>query len=95
MIMIFRGIYMKIPYVFKKCTKCGRWLVASTVNFYKHKVGKHGLRGECKECRNKQNKQWYENNREEIAEQKNNIMKLIEIRYLSTIRGIINLRKDK
>ena len=68
--MIFRGIYMKIPYVFKKCTKCGRWLVASTVNFYKHKTGKHGLRGECKECRNKQNKQWYENNREEIAEQK-------------------------
>ena len=35
----------------KKCTKCGRWLVASTVNFHKHKHGKYGLRSECKECR--------------------------------------------
>ena len=61
---------MNIPYVMKKCTKCGEWKVANTVNFYKNKTGKHGLRGECKECRNKQNKQWYENNREEIAEQK-------------------------
>ena len=28
---------MNIPYVFKKCTKCGRWLVISTVNFNKDK----------------------------------------------------------
>lgn len=34
---------MKIPFVFKKCSKCGRWLVASTNNFYKKKRGKYGL----------------------------------------------------
>lgn len=44
---------MNIPYVFKKCTKCGEWLVASSVNFYKHKGGKYGLRAECKKCRKK------------------------------------------
>ena len=47
---------MNIPYVMKKCTKCGRWLVASTVNFHKNKGGKYGLLAECKECRNKKNK---------------------------------------
>lgn len=41
---------MNTPYVFKKCTKCGRWLVASTVNFYKQKGGKYELKAECKEC---------------------------------------------
>ena len=44
---------MVIPYVFKKCTKCGRWLVASNENFYKHKTGKYGLEPKCKECRKK------------------------------------------
>ena len=39
----------------RKCTCCGRWLVASTVNFYKEKTGKYGLRAECKECNNKDN----------------------------------------
>ena len=67
MIMIFRGIYMKIPYVFKKCTKCGRWLVANKVNFHKYKTGKYGLTARCKECRNKYHKQWYEANKEELA----------------------------
>ena len=46
---------MNIPYVMKKCSKCGRWLVASTANFYKSKTGKYGLRGECKECVNNKN----------------------------------------
>lgn len=41
---------MKIPFVFKKCGKCGRWLVANTVNFHKNKTGKYGLNSWCKEC---------------------------------------------
>ena len=41
---------MNIPYVFKKCTKCGEWLVASSVNFSKQKGGKYGLRAQCKKC---------------------------------------------
>lgn len=40
----------------KKCTTCGRWLVANTVNFYKNKTCKYGLRGECKECTSNKNK---------------------------------------
>ena len=35
----------------KKCTKCGRWLVASTVNFHRSKDQKYGLQATCKECR--------------------------------------------
>ena len=47
---------MNIPYVMKKCNKCGRWLVASTVNFHKHKNGKYGLYNQCKECNNNRNR---------------------------------------
>ena len=59
---------MNIPYVFKKCSKCGEWLVASTVNFYKAKSGKYGLRGSCKKCHAKYKKQYYEDNKEKILE---------------------------
>ena len=76
---------MNIPYVMRKCTCCGRWLVASTVNFSRMKAGKYGLWAICKECkkrydkqrheanrdkRNKQNKQYREANREKEAERK-------------------------
>lgn len=39
---------MNIPYVFKKCTVCGRWLVASKVNFHKKRYLKRGVCNECK-----------------------------------------------
>ena len=42
---------MNIPYVFKRCTKCGEWLVASTYNFNKMKNGKYGLQPKCNKCR--------------------------------------------
>lgn len=41
---------MNIPYVMRKCTCCGRWLVASTDNFYRVKTGRYGLFGRCKKC---------------------------------------------
>lgn len=64
---------MKIPYVFKKCTKCGRWLVANTFNFYKKKGGKYGLTSQCKECHKVYNKKWSEDNEKHYAESiKNN-----------------------
>ena len=53
---------MKIPYVFKKCTKCGEWLVASKVNFHKNKNGKYGLGSQCKECKNADRKRNYQLN---------------------------------
>ena len=39
---------MNIPYVFKKCTVCGRWLVANKVNFHKKRYLKRGVCNECK-----------------------------------------------
>lgn len=45
---------MNIPYVMRKCTSCGRWLVASTVNFHNQKCGKYGLKNKCKECVSKE-----------------------------------------
>ena len=51
---------MNIPYAFKKCTKCGKWLVANNYNFSKAKKGKWGLKSQCKKC----DKQWRENNKE-------------------------------
>ena len=58
---------MNIPYVMRQCTKCGRWLVASTVNFRKNDTGKYGLRGGCKECEAMRDKQYREANKDRIA----------------------------
>lgn len=58
---------MNIPYVFKKCSKCGRWLVASTVNFNKKKDHKYGLYSQCKSCVANCNRQHYEANKDEIS----------------------------
>lgn len=57
---------MNIPYVMKKCSKCGSWLVASTYNFHKKKNNKYGLYSQCKSCVADNNKQRYEANKEEI-----------------------------
>ena len=61
---------MNIPYVMKRCSKCGRWLVASTVNFHRAKKGRYGLASQCKECWSKKNKQWIETNRDKVTEYK-------------------------
>ena len=55
---------MNIPYVMKKCSKCGEWLVASNINFYKDKTRKYGLKGQCKEC----HKEYREENKDKIKE---------------------------
>ena len=47
---------MNIPYVMKKCSKCGEWKVASTINFCRSKTKKYGLESRCKECENKRRK---------------------------------------
>ena len=59
---------MNIPYVFKRCSKCGEWLVANNYNFSNKKRGKWGLHSQCKKCRKLYNKKHYENNKEEIIE---------------------------
>lgn len=55
--------------LYKKCTKCGRLLVANTDNFYKQKGGKYGLSSWCIECQNVSNKKWYEDNRKRSKEE--------------------------
>ena len=55
---------MNIPYAFKKCTKCGKWLVANSFNFGKTKKGKWGLKSQCKECGRKYYNKYYDNNKE-------------------------------
>lgn len=57
---------MKCPYCIKKCSKCGELLVANTMNFRKKKDGKYGLRAECKQCKSKLDKEYRQNNLEEI-----------------------------
>ena len=58
---------MNIPYLMKRCTKCGRWLVASTVNFSKKKDHKYGLHSQCKSCVANCSRQYYEANKDEIS----------------------------
>lgn len=40
----------------KTCTKCGQTFPATTVHFYKHARGKHGVTPRCKPCVNEDNK---------------------------------------
>ena len=53
----------------KKCTKCGRWLVASTVNFHRNKTGKYGLNSHCKTCAKEYRKKHYEQNKDRVLAQ--------------------------
>ena len=67
---------MDIPYVMRKCNKCGRWLVLSDIRFSKDKQSKYGLKRICKDCRNKYQRERRKNNIEEIREK--------EIKYRAT-----------
>ena len=65
----------------KKCTSCGKWKVASTVNFNKSKNGRFGLLSQCKECVAEYKRQWRKNNKDKITEyyrQKDNKDKVAE-----------------
>ena len=90
---------MNIPYVMKRCSKCGRWLVANNVNFAKDKRLKSGLRASCKECKNKYSKEYKEQNRNKVLEQQKeydkNIMNEIKIKYYHDKRHIESKIKIK
>ena len=59
---------MKSPFVIKICTKCGKLLVANTINFRKNKNGKHGVRADCRECEKEYNKEKNNSRREYLKE---------------------------
>ena len=59
---------MNTPYVFKRCTKCGETLPATTEYFHKAKGGKYGLRGKCKKCEAEYGKQYREDNKDKERE---------------------------
>ena len=61
---------MDCPFCIKVCTKCKRILVAYNGNFPKNKTSKYGVKNECKKCRAKYNKKYYEEHKDEILEQK-------------------------
>lgn len=52
----------------KKCTKCGEWKVASTVNFTRNKNKKYGLHTECKKCKAIRDKQYCKANKDKKRE---------------------------
>ena len=58
------GGNMNTPYVFRKCTTCGEWLVANNYNFGKDKKGKFGLDSRCKVCKKEYQKEFYKDNKE-------------------------------
>ena len=59
---------MNIPYVMKKCSKCGIWKVFNNINFNKDKKSKYGLRCCCKECQRKASKEYANKNKDKIKE---------------------------
>ena len=59
---------MNIPYVMKKCSKCGIWKVFNNINFSKDKKSKYGLRCYCKECQHKASKEYANKNKDKIKE---------------------------
>ena len=59
---------MNIPYIMKKCSKCGIWKVFNSINFSKDKKSKYGLRCYCKECQRKASKEYANENKDKIKE---------------------------
>ena len=59
---------MNIPYVFKRCTKCGEIKLATTEYFRTKKGCRFGLYSQCKVCEQKYDKQWYQDNKEHRQE---------------------------
>ena len=59
---------MNIPYVMKKCSKCGIWKVFNNINFNKDKKSKYGLRCCCKECQRKASKEYANKTKDKIKE---------------------------
>ena len=74
---------MNTPYVFKRCTKCGETLPATTEYFHKKKYGKYELDSICKKCSSEHAKQYYKDNKDKISEKnkqyrENNKDKILE-----------------
>ena len=57
---------MKTPYIFKKCSKCGKYKPLR--DFNKRKRGKYGVRSECRICQNEGSIEYRQNNSEAISQ---------------------------
>ena len=90
---------MNIPYVFKKCNSCNRWLVANKLNFTKNNDGKFHLHSKCKKCSKeyrrvnkekllKKRKQYYMENKDEILNRK-------KIYYQNNKENILEKSKER
>lgn len=93
---------MNIPYVFKKCTKCGEILPATTEYFNKKKSGKYGLRADCKNCRKQYHREYYKDNKDDILEyhreyykdNKDYILEESKKYYVSNKDTVLEKKKD-
>ena len=99
----FKGeLRLNIPYVMRKCTKCGEWLVASNYNFYKNKNGKWNLGSKCKKCTKECQKEYCEKNKDKkreydkkwYKENKNKIMECKKEYYKENKDKIIEYQKE-
>ena len=86
---------MNIPYVMRKCTCCGEWKVASTVNFYKHKGSRYELHSKCKKCFSKYRKQYYKSNKEKEAERLKQYRKKNKDKISKYNKQYCDVNKDK
>ena len=66
---------MKCPFVIKTCKKCKKILVAYDGNFYRKNSGKYKLDATCKECKNIYQKEYYNENKNEINKNKKQYQK--------------------
>lgn len=79
----------------KTCTKCGQTFLATTEFFHKRTKGKHGVSAQCKECRNFQVRQYKDENKEYISQQKHQYYLNNKDYILEQTRNYYNNNKDK
>ena len=86
---------MNTPYVFKRCTKCGKTLPATTEYFHKYKRGKYGLKSECKKCASERVKQHYKDNKDKSTEYNKQYYKDNKDKILERVKQYREDNKDK
>lgn len=79
----------------RTCKKCLVEKELNLNNFHKHAKCKEGFNTICKECKNKNNKEYYENNKEIIYEKAKQHRKKLHVRLKVKERSKFNTIKRK
>ena len=93
---------MNCPFPVIQCNKCKSILIACSKNFHKAKRCKYGFRPQCKVCRNKENKIYREENKDEInkrrkiyREENKEIISERDKKYRINNKEKVRIRKHK